>query len=377
MGRLKKLSTFNFQFSTASSFPRFSEELLRWYAENRRDLPWRNTNDPYKIWVSEIILQQTRVMQGMDYYFRFLQRFPTVKSLAEAPQEDVLKIWQGLGYYSRARNMQEAAQTIMRVHNGQFPSNMVELRQLKGIGEYTASAIASFAYQQPYPAVDGNVFRIICRFFGIFENIALSSTKKIITQKASELISHDHPDDFNQAMMDFGSLQCTPKSPKCENCPLANECFAFQNDKVDALPVVIKNINIKQRFFHYFFFAFNHSTYIKQRIDNDIWKGLFELPMIESDSKNIDFELVKSTFGLSESITEKHLFWEVKHQLSHQTIFADFFVISLDTKPKKMKEYKQVSISQLTTFPMMKIMAEFIDKLLKNTIFATKKKDKE
>ena len=271
----------------------FTDILLHWYADNKRSLPWRGERDVYRVWVSEIILQQTRIQQGWDYYLRFIEAFPDVKALAEADEEQVLRVWQGLGYYSRARNMHAAAQSVMHEHGGVFPKTYEQVRQLKGIGDYTAAAICAFAYGLPYPAVDGNALRIISRVFGIHENIADNSTRKAITEKCQKLMHDSDPEDFNQALMDFGSLQCTPKSPDCEHCPMQDECYAFQHQQVESLPVNIKHIQIKNRYLHYFVCIHQDEIIIEKREADDIWKGLYQLPMKETkNNKKLNFNLL-------------------------------------------------------------------------------------
>src|SRR6218665_1506972 len=233
----------------------FSNILIKWYLQNKRDLPWRKTVDPYQIWLSEIMLQQTRVAQGMPYFFAFTKEFPTVKDLADASEEKVLKLWQGLGYYSRARNLHKTAQYIAYDLNGVFPDSYKELLKLKGVGEYTAAAIASFSYNESVPVVDGNVFRVLSRYFDVETDIALTSTKKEFTALAFELMQKNNPALFNQAIMEFGALQCVPKSPDCENCVLNSGCLALLKKKVNQLPVKSKKMKAKNRFFNYVVFS--------------------------------------------------------------------------------------------------------------------------
>jgi len=223
----------------------FSKILLDWFEENQRRLPWRGATDPYKIWVSEIILQQTRVNQGWEYYIRFIDRFPNVKILAEASLQEILHVWQGLGYYSRVRNMHIAAQQIMQNHQGVFPHNYLEIKNLKGVGAYTAAAIGSIAFRLPYPAVDGNVLRVITRIFGIYDDISQQRTVRAVTQLCQKLIDENNPGNFNQALMELGAIQCTPKNPACEVCPFATQCMAFAKKQVNVIPV--KSIKTKIR----------------------------------------------------------------------------------------------------------------------------------
>ena len=236
---------------------RFTETLLAWYDEHKRTLPWRDEHDPYKIWVSEIILQQTRVQQGWDYYLRFIEAFPTPQALAEASEEQVLLLWQGLGYYSRARHIHAAAKQIMHDHNGIFPNQYEDIRKLKGIGDYTAAAIASIAFGLPYPALDGNVLRIMSRIFGITDDIALPATRKAITDLCLQHIDRQQPGIFNQACMDFGAIQCVPQNPPCETCPFQDECYAHRHQLVNILPVKSKAKAKRDRFLHFFLYIYN------------------------------------------------------------------------------------------------------------------------
>lgn len=336
---------------------RFADTLHDWYDENRRDLPWRGENDPYKIWVSEIILQQTRVQQGWSYYIRFIETFPDIRTLAEASVEQILKIWQGLGYYSRARNMHHAARTIMEYHQGIFPKDHNQIINLKGIGEYTAAAIASIAFQSPYPAVDGNVFRVICRIFGISEDIRHTSVKKMITEKCHKLMKEVRsPGIFNEAMMEFGALQCIPKNPDCHICPFQNDCYAYQHDMITQLPFKSNPVKIKSRYFHYFFFLDGEKTIIRQRTKRDIWQGLFELPLIESDSSNnIEVENILRQYD-----HPSEPYFVINHQLTHQKIRAFFYVI----KTKKITHITEendtiISIHQIVNHPFPRMIDRF------------------
>lgn len=327
----------------------FTDILLHWYADNKRSLPWRGERDVYRVWVSEIILQQTRIQQGWDYYLRFIKEFPNVKALAEAPEEQVLRVWQGLGYYSRARNMHAAAQSVVREHGGKFPSTYEQVRQLKGIGDYTAAAICAFAYGLPYPAVDGNVLRIISRVFGIHDNIADNSTKKAVTELCRKLMVDADPADFNQALMDFGSLQCTPKNPDCEHCPMQGECYAFKHQQVDTLPVNIKRIQIKNRHFHYFVCIKNDKIIIEKRENDDIWKGLYQLPMTETKEDNIlNFKLLHRT----------------KHQLTHQTIYAYFYdTPDASTLPTVAGQRLKIKVKDIDNYAFPKLIINFFDSI--------------
>ena len=268
----------------------FATTIERWYNEHKRDLPWRETTDPYQIWISEIILQQTRVAQGYAYFLRFMERFPTVKSLAEAPEDEVMRLWQGLGYYSRARNLHEAARMIASREDG-FPKTYEEVRSLKGIGEYTAAAICSFAYGLPYAAVDGNVYRVLSRWLGIDTPIDTATGKKLFSKWANQLLDTQHPGLYNQAIMDFGALQCLPQSPDCSTCPLEVSCVARKEGCVDKLPVKSHRTKVLPRYFNYIYVRAGAFTFIHKRTDDDIWKNLYELPLVESDTPWTEEEL--------------------------------------------------------------------------------------
>jgi len=235
-------------------------KILSWYGQNARNLPWRGTQDPYKIWLSEIILQQTRVAQGLPYYNKFVQNYPNIASFAEANEDEILHLWQGLGYYSRARNMHSCAKTICTEYDGKFPSTYSELKKLKGIGDYTAAAISSFAFNEKKPAIDGNIIRIISRIYGIFHTPYTKESRDTIDSISRELIEHAPPANYNQAMMEFGALQCVPKNPDCSQCPVADFCYAFEYDAVGKLPTPKKKIEVKNRYFHFLVIHKNGTT---------------------------------------------------------------------------------------------------------------------
>lgn len=324
-----------------------AQKLIRWYGENQRDLPWRSTTDPYKIWVSEIILQQTRVEQGRAYYYRFIDVFPDVKTLAKADQQQVLKTWQGLGYYSRARNMHQAAKTIVAKFNGVFPDNYQDILSLKGIGEYTAGAIASFAYNLPYPAIDGNVLRVLARLFDVHEKINTASGIKKIKKIAEDLLPEEDPATFNQSLIEFGALWCTPKNPECLSCPLQQHCLAFARNTVDTLPAKKPKKKPKDRYLNYLVIKDKNqrTIYLRKRSDSkDIWENLFDFPMIES-KKPISPEELVNTSEWEMLIGHNYHFFnknprKKKHQLSHQTLHAFFWEVqindSFDISNKKM-----------------------------------------
>ncbi|MDP5122125.1 MAG: A/G-specific adenine glycosylase, partial [Spirosomaceae bacterium] len=261
----------------------FSKKIIPWFEQHQRNLPWRHTQDPYAIWLSEIILQQTRVAQGLPYYNRFLSHLPTIQDFANAPQEEILRLWQGLGYYSRARNMHATAKVIIEKYDGTFPDNYNELVKLKGIGPYTGAAIASFAFGEAVPVVDGNVFRVLSRVFGIETDIAASSARKEFTELAETLIPQDSPAAFNQAIMEFGALQCTPHQPNCMFCPLQDTCYAFQHEAQGVLPVKLKKTKVRNRYFNYFAVQQDEHFLMNKRAENDIWSGLYEFYLVETE----------------------------------------------------------------------------------------------
>ena len=313
----------------------FTRQLLLWYQKNKRDLPWRNTTNPYYIWLSEIILQQTRIEQGLPYYLSFTENFPTLKDLATANEDDVLKLWQGLGYYSRARNLHFTAKTIYFDLNNTFPDNYNNIIKLKGIGPYTAAAIASFAYKEPVAVVDGNVFRVLSRFFGIHDDIAIGKNRTVFQNLANELISKKHPDLFNHAIMDFGATVCVPANPKCGQCILNQNCYAFLKNEVNQLPVKNKKITIKNRFFNYLILKKDDKIVLQQRTDKDIWQQLYELPLVETlqDNEEDLFEYLSALFP--ESTIKKITPNAIKHKLSHQQLHISFYKIQVadfDTK---------------------------------------------
>lgn len=309
----------------------FAAVITGWYASHGRPLPWRETRDPYRIWISEVILQQTRVGQGLGYYRRFLERFPDVRTLAEADEDDVMRQWQGLGYYSRARNLHAAAKSI---GTSPFPSTYKDLRALKGVGDYTAAAVASIAYGLPHAVVDGNVYRVLARYFGISDPIDTTQGKKLFAGLARQLLDEAHPGLYNQALMDFGALQCTPSAPHCPGCPLADSCIAYAAGTVGTLPVKAGKTKTRQRWFSVLLATNEDSCYIRKRTADDIWRGLWEFPIIEAEKAFPDVRsLVESNaflriFGDRNAIVTP-VRKGIRHQLTHQTIFADFYRVEL------------------------------------------------
>lgn len=306
----------------------WQHEILSWYDKHRRQLPWRGTADPYKIWVSEIILQQTRVAQGLDYYKRFLQAFPSVDDLARASEDSVMQVWQGLGYYSRARNMQSAARSI--VDMGGFPRDYAGVRSLKGVGDYTAAAICSFAYGMPHAVVDGNAFRLLSRYFGISIPIDTTRGKREFTALAQALLPTKLSADYNQAIMDFGATQCIPLSPHCDECPLSGGCSALAGRSVDQLPVKSHRTAVKNRYFVYFIIDTPDGTWLHRRRDGDIWTGLYEFPMTEYGTPTDIETILHSPFieSLPNDFTLGVVATKVKHVLTHRCIMADCYKLS-------------------------------------------------
>lgn len=340
----------------------FSNSLLHWYLQNKRDLPWRNTTNPYPIWLSEIMLQQTRVAQGLPYFMAFIAEFPTIFDLAKADEEQVLKLWQGLGYYSRARNMHKTAQIVTFELDGNFPNNYTDLLKLKGIGDYTAAAIASFAFNEVVPVVDGNVFRVLSRYFNVETDIASAGAKKEFAGLAKELMPKDNPALFNQAIMEFGALQCVPKNPNCEMCIFSNSCAALQMKKVAELPVKSKKTKVTNRYFNYLVFLDEHqNTKINKRTEKGIWHNLYEFPVIELDTE-VDFEILSKQ--IKEVYAEKQITsispynsQQIIHKLSHQKLHINFYKVEVSKKITN-----GISLDSLKSFPFPIVIYNFIEK---------------
>lgn len=314
----------------------FATALLNWYEKHRRPLPWRETTNPYAIWLSEIILQQTRVNQGLPYYHTFLNAYPTVQDLAGAPEDEVLRHWQGLGYYSRARNLHQTARQISQEREGVFPETYDDLLQLKGVGTYTAAAIASFAFKEQVAVLDGNVFRVLARVFGIGEDIASPAGKKTFQALANKLVPANFSDTYNQAIMEFGAIQCTPVMPDCLFCPLQEECHAFKQGLVSVLPHKSKAKPPRTRHFHYFVFQVGEDTfYLKKRPGGDIWQGLYDFHLLESDTKTMSLDEMIAELGiLQQDVPLPNINMPspaYKHVLSHQKVFAVFYLIKLES----------------------------------------------
>jgi len=314
--------------------PFFTDTLLAWYDTHGRDLPWRHTKDPYAIWLSEIILQQTRIAQGLSYWKRFMARFPDVRSLAAADEDEVLRLWEGLGYYSRGRNLLTAARQI--ADRGSFPDTFSDIRQLKGVGDYTAAAIASIAFGLPTAVVDGNVYRVLARFYGIDTQIGTTTAKKEFTDLAQSLLPEDRPGDFNQGMMDFGAIQCTPASPACLVCPLSGRCEALRSARTDLLPVRKPPVSIRERKLRYIYVRCQGETAVHRRGKGDIWQGLWE-PVLQ-ENEQTDFP------GMQ--LLRKG----VRHQLTHQQLIADFYLLECSHKPELPEGYVWIPESELDRY---------------------------
>ena len=341
----------------------FSEILINWYREHKRELPWRESSDPYLIWISEIILQQTRVVQGYDYFIRFIKRFPDVTSLAEADEDEGMKFWQGLGYYSRARNLHAAARSM----NGVFPKTYPEVLALKGVGEYTAAAICSFAYNMPYAVVDGNVYRVLSRYLGIETPIDSTEGKKLFASLAGEFLDKSRPAVYNQAIMDFGAIQCTPQNPACLFCPLAGSCMALSKSMVAQLPVKQHKTKTTERFLNYIYVRAGACTFINKRTGNDIWKNLFELPLIETASSVTEEELLAlpefiKLFDKEEVPVVRSICRNVKHVLSHRVLYANFYEVVLPEKTKSFSSYLKIKTNELEQYAVPKLIHAFLEK---------------
>ena len=339
-----------------------SDILLDWYARHGRDLPWRRTRDPYRIWLSEVILQQTRVAQGMDYYLRFTERFPDVGSLAAAPEDEVLKLWQGLGYYSRARNLHAAARQVAARFGGVFPRSYDEVRSLRGVGDYTAAAVCSAAYDAPCAVLDGNVFRVLARLFDIDLPIDSTAGKRTFAELAQMRLDKRCPGRYNQAVMDFGALQCTPAQPGCADCPLASRCLALAAGTVAERPVKQSKTKVRDRWFNYLHVTCGDRTLLRRRGEGDIWQGLYEFPMIETDRAADFSELTDSEeFRTLLDGVEWRLLRSVampKHQLSHQTLHAVFHHIEISFPV----DFPSVPTATLGDYAVPRLIDRYLDR---------------
>lgn len=346
----------------------FKEIITQWYTENKRDLPWRRTSDPYKIWLSEVMLQQTRVAQGLPYYEKFVKTFPTVYELAAAEEQQIMKLWQGLGYYSRARNLHHTAKVVVEKYNGNFPTTYKELKTLKGVGDYTASAIASMCFHEPKAVLDGNVFRVLSRYLGLDVPINSTEGKKIFKSKAESLLDEKNPGQYNQAIMEFGALQCKPKNPLCERCPLQVNCVAFQQGKIAELPVKLKKVKVRERHLNYFvFLSADNSTVLQQRTGKGIWKKLFEFPLIETSKEMQKKQIMKEEKIQIAGIKSEDMYAfntkSIKHQLTHQRLMVKFWIVQKEVLPEISQKPEQliVNYNEIKDFPVPVVIDNFLN----------------
>lgn len=344
----------------------FTENLLQWAKEHPRNLPWKDTKDPYKIWLSEIILQQTRVAQGKPYYEKFAKTYPKVEDLANAPEDEVMRMWEGLGYYSRARNMHAAAKYIAFELKGKFPNTHKEILQLKGVGPYTAAAIASFAFELPCAVVDGNVYRVLARRFGIETPIDSTTGKKEFAQLAQELLDENKPSVYNQAIMDFGATHCTPSNPNCADCPMQENCTAYHKGLISKLPIKSKKLKKKTRYFHFLMLQTSNGKFVLQkRVGKGIWRNLYQFPLIEG-KKLLDFEALVKTekwqdFFANQNFSFRKASKKYKHLLTHQTIFIRFFELQLEEVPDDLSNCVEVSLEEFDSYAFPRVINRFLE----------------
>jgi len=346
----------------------FHKKLLGWFGENRRPFPWRDSAEPYKVWLSEIILQQTRAAQGLPYYESFISNFPTVEELAAAKEDHVMKLWQGLGYYSRARNLHATAKTITDQYQGRFPSDFDQIKSLKGIGDYTASAIASICFGQDQAVVDGNVYRVLSRVFGMDQPIDASAAHRIYKEKAQHLMQGAPPGDFNQAMMEFGALQCVPKNPNCQDCIFIKDCLAFQQAKVGLLPIKAKKVKVKNRYLHFFVLIDeSKNTLLQKREGKGIWQNLYQFPLIETFAKQKHFQTHQLDSLLAEHrissdfVIDKWNDQPIFHKLTHQHLEINFWIVKLSDSSNLVTQS-----SNIQDYPMPRVLQNFRDKFFIN-----------
>ena len=327
----------------------FTTALLDWFAHYGRELPWRQTRDPYAIWLSEVILQQTRIQQGRDYWARFMQRFPTVELLAVASEDEVLRLWQGLGYYSRARNLHKAAQQVVAM--GAFPSTLEGIRSLQGVGDYTAAAVASIAFDVDAAAVDGNVYRVLSRYYGVATPINTPQGKRDFTQLASSLLPAGKAGTFNQALMDFGAIQCTPRSPRCVICPLVETCEAVRSGRVGELPVKRPKTKVQERRLAYIYIRYKGKVAIHRRGPGDIWQGLWEPLLMEGDAQ---FDTAQPMVLLAK---------DVRHVLTHRILLADFYLVEAKEKPSLPEGYQWIDEIELDRYAKPRLVERLLERL--------------
>lgn len=340
----------------------FSSTLINWYSIYKRDLPWRNTKNPYFIWLSEIILQQTQIKQGLPYYEAFIKQYPTIFDLAIANESEILKLWQGLGYYSRARNLHYTAKTIVENFNGDFPKSYLELIKLKGVGDYTASAIASICYNEATAVVDGNVYRVLARYYGIKTPINTTDGIKEFKALATQLIDKKNPAEYNQAIMEFGARQCKPKNPDCNSCPLNSSCDALQNNWVDILPIKLKKGSVSKKYFNFLvIISSDKKTIFKKRTGNGIWKNLHQFPLVETEAplENDHFKKHPKIKSILNGTPYEYSLYnqiDILHKLSHQHLYTKFWIIEVKSLPEE-----GIFISEIQKFPTPVLISNFIN----------------
>ncbi len=343
-----------------------SRLLIDWYEINMRRLPWRETSDSYKIWVSEVILQQTRVAQGLDYYVKFIEKFPTVNELAESSENEILKAWQGLGYYSRARNLHKGARSVVSLYNSKLPETYKDIISIEGIGEYTAAAILSIAYNKPYAVVDGNVYRVLSRLFAIDIPIDSSVGKKHFAQLAQNLLDTSKPGTHNQAIMEFGALCCTPSQPLCQSCPLLYLCEARQLNMQSEFPVKSKKVKVRNRCFHYFYIKDKGYTFLNKRVGDDIWKNMYELPLIET-KKDTDLSDLMDTVSFKTMFKDAEIVIhsvskKIRHILTHQHIHAKFYVVEIVKSDIFLaKTFFKINESDISLYPISRLIQRYLE----------------
>lgn len=349
-----------------------SSILIKWYKVNRRNLPWRQTNDPYAIWLSEILLQQTRVEQGTPYYYRFIEQFPTVKALADAPNELIMKLWQGLGYYSRARNLHKAAIYIRDHYKSKFPTDYHTIRNLPGVGDYTAAAVASFAYDLPHAVVDGNVYRVLSRLYGVFTPIDTPAGKKEFAALAEEVLNSSNPGIHNQAIMEFGAMQCKPANPQCDTCVLRLQCSAYQLGHIALLPAKARKTKVTIRHFNYLLIRHKDSIYLNKRTEKGIWQNLFEFPVIETSKACITEELMEtdlwSQYFRDNKISINSVSDMKPHKLSHQTIYTRLLDISIGSETDKRLngKFKKVKTQDVVNYAVPRIVEKILEEKIES-----------
>jgi A/G-specific adenine glycosylase len=343
----------------------FSNILISWYNKNKRALPWRESHDPYRIWLSEILLQQTRVAQGLPYYHRFLEAFPDIKALAKASEKEVLRLWQGLGYYSRARNLHFTAKSVVSDHKAKMPDSYEGLIKLKGVGKYTAAAIASFAYGEKVAVVDGNVYRVLSRVFGLKEDISSPGGQKAFQLLADELLPNKNSSSYNQAIMEFGALHCTPKNPLCDGCPMAFMCYAFVKNEQAILPVKLKKTTKINRYFHYLVLKSGNKYLMKERPGKDIWQGLYEFPLVEEKELLEIGKLLKKQFNKEAKYAQiKAESREYKHVLSHQNLYVKFWIVESKEIAEKLvsdEDYRFFTVKAIHDLPKPVLINKFLE----------------